>query len=134
VFTEIGEERSASSTIFSLLTKGNIVRLHRLKSDEVFSFYDGNSLTIIELTDDAEGYKETLLGKVFLKGEVLQHVVKANTWFGSYYPHDDDSYSLFGCTVSPGFEFSDSEFGSSKKLKEQFPLATQIIEKLTVGL
>jgi predicted cupin superfamily sugar epimerase len=43
-------------------------------------------------------------------------------------------FSLVGCTVSPGFDFSDFELGSRAALCEAYPRARDIIEKLTVGL
>ena len=44
------------------------------------------------------------------QGEVVQYVVKAGTWFGSF-PNEGTEYSFVGCTVSPGFEFEDFELG-----------------------
>ena len=44
------------------------------------------------------------------------------------------TYSFVGCTVAPGFEFSDFELASQRLLLEQFPLAADVISRLTRGL
>lgn len=100
-------ERSVSTSIYFLLEKGQTSALHRIKSDEIWYFHDGQSLEIIEL--DIEGNEIiTLLGKNISRGERLQHVVPANTWFGARLAEGSE-YCLVGCQVSPGFDFRDFE-------------------------
>jgi predicted cupin superfamily sugar epimerase len=129
--------RTASTAIYFLMTPGNISRLHRIQSDEVWHFYLGGSISVIELDEATGGFRRTILGHDILKGESVQYTCKAGTWFGSF-PNapvsDEDAFSLVGCTVSPGFEFEDFQLGSRSKLLEQFPNATEIVEKLTEGL
>jgi len=106
-FTGFEGERSLSTSIFFLLEKGQTSALHRIKSDEIWYFHDGQTLEIIEL--DSEGKEQiTLLGKNILSGEVLQHVVPAGTWFGARLAADSE-FCLAGCQVSPGFDFKDFE-------------------------
>ena len=139
VDTEKGP-RSASTAIYFLMCENNISRLHRIVSDEVWHFYLGCSITVVELTEDG-GYKTTVLGSNIAgpnASEVVQYVVKGGTWFGSFpniEPGSDDC-SFVGCTVSPGFEFSDFEMGSNALLSKAFPIAAAsgIIDKMTVGL
>lgn len=140
VQTEKGP-RSASTAIYFLMCKGSISRLHRIVSDEVWHFYLGKSITVLELINETGGYKTTVLGPNISAGEVVQYVVKGGTWFGSYPNLDtnderDSLYSFVGCTVSPGFEFSDFELGSNAQLIADFPKAAAdgVIDKLTVGL
>lgn len=59
--------------------------------------------------------------------------VKAGTWFGCF-PSSGVEYSLVGCTVAPGFQFEDFELGSRATLLKEFPAASDLVEKLTVGL
>jgi hypothetical protein len=100
-------ERSLSTSIFFLLEKGQTSALHRIKSDEIWYFHDGQALEIIEL--DSEGKEQiTLLGKNILNGEVLQHVVPAGVWFGARLATSSE-FCLVGCQVSPGFDFKDFE-------------------------
>lgn len=100
-------ERSMCTSIFFLLEKGQKSALHRIKSDEIWYFHDGQTLEIIEL--DSEGNEQiTRLGKDILNGELLQHVVPAGIWFGARLAAHSD-FCLVGCQVSPGFDFKDFE-------------------------
>ena len=90
-------------------------------------------MNIVELTPDGDMYRETVLGPNILDGEVQQLVVKGGTWFGCF-PADETPFSFVGCTVSPGFDFQDFELGSRARLLRDFPNASDIIIKLTVGL
>ena len=141
VDTEKGP-RSASTAIYFLMCDGNISRLHRIVSDEVWHFYAGTSITVVELDESTGDCKKTILGSNVTSDdskECMQYVVKGGTWFGSF-PNikegNEEAYSLVGCTVSPGFDFSDFELGSNALLTKQFPkaAASGVIDKMTVGL
>lgn len=126
--TERGE-RSASTAIYFLITPGSVSRLHRILSDEVWHFYAGGPLEVVELIDG-----KAKITKIGLEdGCIPQYVVKSGTWFGSY-PCEGSKYSLVGCTVAPGFDFQDFELGSRAKLLADFPDAKDTIVKLTEGL
>ena len=129
-------ERSASTAIYFLMTPHTFSRLHRIQSDECWHFYAGQPLEVVELVKDddngAGGYaKITRVG--IGPGCVPQYMVKAGTWFGSY-PSSASEYSLVGCTVAPGFDFTDFELASRAHLLKEFPAAADIITKMTVGL
>ena len=116
--------RSGFSTgIFYLLMKGQKSSFHRIKSDEMWHFYNGDSISIVEITDKG-AIKETLLNK-----DNVQYVVPANVWFGAYLP-DGSEYAFTGCTVSPAFHFSDFEIAEKPSLLKEFPNAKDMIEKL----
>ena len=100
-------ERSICTSIYFLLEKGQTSALHRIKSDEIWYFHDGQTLEIIEL--DSNGNETiTRLGKDISNGEVLQHVVPAGIWFGARLAAHSE-FCLVGCQVSPGFDFKDFE-------------------------
>ena len=106
-FPNFEGERSISTSIYFLLVKGQTSALHRIKSDEIWYFHDGQTLEIIEL--DEQGNEQiTLLGKNLMNGEVLQHVVPAGIWFGARLAPNSE-FCLVGCQVSPGFDFRDFE-------------------------
>ena len=106
-FEDFDGERSICTSIYFLLEKGQTSALHRIKSDEIWYFHDGQTLEIIEL--DINGNEMiTRLGKDISKGEVLQHVVLANVWFGARLAANSE-FCLVGCQVSPGFDFKDFE-------------------------
>ncbi len=116
--------RSEFSTgIFYLLTKGQKSSFHRIKSDEMWHFYGGDSISIVEITDSGT-IKETRLDKTN-----VQYVVPANVWFGAYLP-DDSEFAFTGCTVAPAFHFKDFEMANKEQLLKQFPRAKEMIEKL----
>jgi hypothetical protein len=106
-FEGFEEERSICTSIYFLLEKGQTSSLHRIKSDEIWYFHDGQTLEIIEI--DSNGNETIIrLGKDILNGEVLQHVVPAGIWFGARLAAHSE-FCLVGCQVSPGFDFKDFE-------------------------
>lgn len=124
--------RSASTGILFLLGKGDVSHLHRIQSDEMWHFHQGATLTVFELEEETSTIRFTQLGSNLFKGERLQHVVKANTWFGAYLTDPDAEYGLVGCTVAPGFDFADFELAHRDRLCEQFPAVADSIRRLTV--
>ncbi len=116
--------RSEFSTgIFYLLGKGQKSSFHRIKSDEMWHFYGGDSISIVEITILGT-VKETILDK-----DNVQHVVLANVWFGAYLPENSE-YAFTGCTVAPAFHFSDLEMADKEEMLKEFPRAQEMIEKL----
>lgn len=99
--------RNLCTSIFFLLKEGQQSALHRIKSDEIWYFHDGDGVDIIEI-DEKGNEIITRLGKKINQGERLQHVVKANRWFGARLP-EGSRFCLVGCQVSPGFDFRDFE-------------------------
>ncbi|HVI89313.1 MAG TPA: cupin domain-containing protein [Dongiaceae bacterium] len=121
--------RVASTAIYYLLTAGDKSRLHRIRSDEVWHFYQGDPLQVIELTPAGE-IAVTLLGHDITAGQVPQHVVPAGSWFGAC-PAPGSAYSLVGCTVAPGFDFADFEMAERQALLAAHPGAHDWIMRLT---
>jgi len=122
-------KRAFATGIFFLLKKGHFSAFHKIKSDEMWHFYEGHPLEICYI--DSDGVLNFIkLGRDFEKGEVFQAVVPANCWFGSYLPENSD-YALVGCTVSPGFDFEDFEIADRADLLKLYPDYSDIILKLT---
>ena len=91
--------------IFILLEKKGFSAFHRIKSDELWHFYAGDPLIIYEI--DGQGkMKEHLLGNDIEKGQSLFCAIKVGNWFGSRVAKGGE-YGLAGCTVAPGFDFTD---------------------------
>mgnify|MGYP006306331257 CR=1 FL=1 len=99
--------RDLMTSIYFLLKSNELSALHRLRSDEIWHFYTGSSLTL-KMISPGGTWSEITLGKNFEQGQVLQAVVKAGTWFAAEVDRPE-SFSLAGCTVSPGFDFDDFE-------------------------
>lgn len=116
-----GTSRSVSTAILYLLGTGERSRLHRIDADELWHFYGGDPLQVIELVRDAPARVH------LLSVDAPQVVIPAGSWFGAM-PAPGSRWTLCGCTVSPGFEFSAFELGESARLLGEFPLAkTQIL-------
>ncbi|HSN70441.1 MAG TPA: cupin domain-containing protein [Steroidobacteraceae bacterium] len=95
--------RRALTSIYYLLKRGELSRLHRVASDEVWHFYRGGTLELIWASDDFRVVTRTRLGNGDA-GSVPCAVVPAGHWQAAL---PLDGYALVGCTVAPGFEFDD---------------------------
>lgn len=121
--------RNASTAIYFLLKHGQFSAFHKIAADELWHFYDGNTLCIYEITTEGKLIKH-LLGRDFDKGESLQIVISAGSWFASRC-EVVGSFSLVGCTVAPGFDFDDFVLAEKQRLSALFPQYSKLIEELT---
>lgn len=121
--------RHHSTSIYFLLTSDTFSAFHRIKSDELWHFYDGTAVTVYTI-DENGNYSEIILGNDQEKGEVFQCVVPRGVWFGAKV-NKPDSFCLVGCTVAPGFHFDDFELGKRGELIKIFPNHTELINQLT---
>ncbi|MDP5121523.1 MAG: cupin domain-containing protein [Spirosomaceae bacterium] len=124
-----GGERNFGTAIYFLLENYHFSALHRIASDEIWHFYAGDALEVFCIDENAN-LEIIRLGNNPEKGEVFQAVVKAGTWFGSR-PATGSAYSLVGCTVAPGFDFSDFEMPDQKWFLKKFPQHKELIVALT---
>ncbi|MDZ4664791.1 MAG: cupin domain-containing protein [Bacteroidota bacterium] len=126
---EFPHQRSYSTAIYFLIEQNNFSALHRIKSDELWHFYEGDALEVIEI--DLEGNLTfTQVGREITKGQHFQYMVKAGHWFGSRVLRGGN-FSFVGCTVSPGFDFNDFEMAKQEELCKLFPQYQKIIKELT---
>ncbi len=116
--------RSINTAIYYLLEKENFSAFHRIKSDEIWHFYDGKPLIIYVI--DKKGKLEEL----FLDKDNPMQIVPKNTWFAAELK-DKNSFALLGCTVAPGFDFEDFEIGERSRLLSEYPDHKILIERLT---
>ncbi len=121
--------RNYSTSIYFLLDGEQKSNFHRLKSDEIWHFYEGSSIKIFVI-DVLGNLSEYLLGKNLDEGGKFQLVIKRNNWFAAELK-EENSYSLIGCTVSPGFNYEDFELADRNNLQKQFPQHEEIIKKFT---
>jgi predicted cupin superfamily sugar epimerase len=122
-------KRNVSTSIYFLLEGPQVSKFHRLNSDELWHFYDGSSVKIY-VVDERGRLTEIILGKKTENGEVFQTVIKKNNWFAAEVINKR-SFALIGCTVSPGFDFSDFELASRDYLLEKYPKHKELIFKFT---
>ena len=121
--------RSVSTAIYYLLKPEHVSELHVLPGDEVFHFYLGSPVKMLQLWPDGSG-KEVVLGPNLAAGEVPQLVVPAGVWQGTRLV-GDTGFALLGCTVAPGFDYADYRDAARAELTAQWPAFAAEIARLT---
>lgn len=123
--------RPVATAIHFLLGAGEVSRLHRLRSDELWHFHVGDPLRLHLLHPD--GRQEAItLGPAVWQGMQLQAVVPHGVWFGAEpVAPAVHGFSLVGATVAPGFDFADFELADRVSLLRQYPARRSLIERLT---
>lgn len=95
-------ERAAGTAIYFLLAAGQVSHWHRVDSAEVWHFYRGAPLEL-SLSADGRSIEKHILGPDFETGQAPQIIVPSHVWQAA---KSLGAWTLVGCTVSPGFEFS----------------------------
>ena len=122
-------ERNLATAILYLITADSFSALHKLRSDEVFHFYLGDPVTMLQLHPD--GTSEIItLGHDVLNGQRIQVTVPADTWQGCLLK-EPGRFALMGTTVTPGFESADFKAGQRIELLKQYPNRRDLTLKLT---
>jgi len=121
--------RSFATAIYYLLTPGTFSAMHRLRSDEIFHFYLGDPVEMLQLFPDGTG-RIVMLGSDLLNGMQPQVIVPRGVWQGARLIQTG-RYTLLGTTVSPGFEFADYEIGQKDDLIKSHPQFRDLITALT---
>jgi uncharacterized protein len=94
--------RSALTTIYYLLQTGQCSRWHVVDADEVWHFYAGAPLELLTYDPHRAALERRTLVSPGGGGAPVS-VVAAGIWQAARCLGE---YSLVGCTVGPGFEFS----------------------------
>ena len=121
--------RPYSTSIFFLLDSNEFSAFHRIKSDEIWHFHQGTTVTIYHINHSGK-LIEVRLGNNPDKNEHLQIIIPRNSWFAAEVI-EHKSYCLMGCTVAPGFDYEDFELGNQNALIRKFPQHQNIIRRLT---
>lgn len=124
-----GGSRNYATCIYFLLSSESFSAFHKIEQDEIWHFYDGAPIRLHILSSDGE-YSIHLIGREIIEGQTPQFVVEGGSWFAAEVAHEN-SFSLIGCTVSPGFDFDDFMMASRRELIDKFPGSTEVIQKLT---
>ncbi len=104
-----GEPRPIATAIYFMITPNMFSAMHRLGSDEIFHFYLGDPVEMLQL-DPAGGGHVLTLGTDLAAGMRPQVVVPRGVWQGSRLK-PGGSFALLGTTVSPGFDLRDYATG-----------------------
>jgi predicted cupin superfamily sugar epimerase len=121
--------RSFGTCIYYLLTPETFSAIHRLQSDEIFHFYLGDPVEMLQLFPDGTG-NTVVLGSDLRAGMTPQVVVPRGVWQGSRLVAGG-KFALLGCTVAPGFDFADYEHGRREDLMAGYPKFREKIVALT---
>jgi predicted cupin superfamily sugar epimerase len=98
--------RAASTAIYFLLARGQRSHWHRVDAVEVWHHYAGAPLMLSLAATEAGPVTRLRLGSDLGSGERPQAVVPTGHWQAAESLGD---WTLVGCTVAPGFEFSGFE-------------------------
>jgi uncharacterized protein len=121
--------RSFGTAIYYLLTPETFSTMHRLRSEEIFHFYLGAPVEMLQLWPDGSG-RILILGTDIMNGMEPQAVIPKGVWQGARLLKDG-KFALLGTTVSPGFDFADYEFGHREELVKSYPKYRELIIALT---
>ena len=122
--------RAQGTAIYYLLETGTFSEMHVLASDEIFHFYLGDPVEMLQLHEDGRGSAVFTLGGDLSAGQNVQLVVPAGVWQGTRLV-EGGKVALLGCTVTPGFDFADYRGGSYAELAAKWPAEAERIRKLT---
>ncbi|MFE9384123.1 cupin domain-containing protein [Streptomyces sp. NPDC007025] len=157
---ERGDGRPEGSAIVLLLTDApdDYCALHRLPSDEVWHHYLGSPLELLLLGPEGTARTSVLGSDVLGAGHHVQFTVPAGTWMAARVarratddPGPDDpgpgqsgaggpgpgeprgragAWTLFGCTMAPGYTDADYEHGDAEALVRAYPEHAGLIREL----
>jgi hypothetical protein len=121
--------RAQGTAIYYLLEPSTFSEMHVLNSDEIFHFYLGDPVEMLQLYPDGSSAVLTL-GPDLGAGQHVQLVVPAGVWQGTRLLRDG-KVALLGCTVTPGFDFADYKNAKYAELAGRWPSQAERIRALT---
>ena len=124
----VGSDRCGTA-IYYMLTGNAFSHMHKLTDDEMYHFYLGDPVELLELFPDGT-WKVTVLGQDLTAGQEVQHLVKAGTWQGSRLVPGGTG-ALLATTNWPGYTDETYTHGDAEVLTEQYPGAAELIRTLT---
>jgi predicted cupin superfamily sugar epimerase len=102
---QVDGEHAASTAIYFLLARGERSHWHRIDAVEMWHWYAGAPLEL-EIAQNERRIERVTLGNDLASGQRPQAVVPAHAWQAAQSLGD---WTLCGCTVAPGFDFSSFE-------------------------
>jgi uncharacterized protein len=92
----------AVTTIYFLLAGEEKSRWHRVASEEIWHYYEGAPLELLQLSPDGTELDRMVLGPWSGRQQPV-HIVPANYWQAA---RSRGGFTLVGCTVAPAFQFA----------------------------
>jgi hypothetical protein len=122
-------DRSLLTAIFYMLTTDTFSAMHRVRGDEMYHYYLGDPVEMLQLAPDGTG-EIIILGQDIASDMRLQHTVPGGRWQGSRV-REGGEYALLGATMAPGFEYEDYQTGMRQDLIAGYAQYAQLITSLT---
>jgi len=122
--------RSIGSSILFMVTRDCFSKLHRVPTEEIYNFYFGDPVNMINITEKGS-ISFTILGNNIEEGEKFYHIVPKNCWQASNLV-EGGIFAMMGTVMSPGFERSDYEGASEYRssLLAEHPQHSLLLNKL----
>ena len=122
-------DKHFGTAIYYLVTPDTFSALHRVHGDEVFHFYLGDPVIMLQLYPE-DGGRKIVLGNDITRGQNLQYTVPGGVWQGLCLM-EGGRFALLGTTMVPGFDYEDFELGNNEQLTKLFPSYVEMIKRLT---
>jgi predicted cupin superfamily sugar epimerase len=119
------DENQALTSIYYLLEDADYSGFHRLASDEIWYYHQGEPIIIYELTRTGLLITHELSDRE--TGD-LSVVIEAGSWFAACIS-SGEGFSLVSCAVAPAFKFSEFEMANRDELKQLFPEYVPVVER-----
>lgn len=103
--------------------------LHKLPTDEIYHFYLGDPVELLQLYPDGHS-ERIILGQDLLNGQRVQYVAPRDVWMGSRVV-TGGQFALLGTTMAHGFTNDDYVGGERAALIQQYPQEADLITQLT---
>ncbi|XP_038057742.1 uncharacterized protein LOC119729232 isoform X4 [Patiria miniata] len=98
---------SHGTAIYYIMSKSDGLVWHRIRGkNELWHFYAGDPAEVLTAAPDGVLQKKTIFGPDIFQDQEPQFLIRADYW---QMARCLGEWTLFGCTVSPGFEFADFE-------------------------
>ncbi len=123
-----GGPRKVVSTIYFMLYK-DFNTMHRMRTNEIWCYHGGATLTLYELKDDGSLITHKLGNVLEAEENQSQVVIEAYSWMAAELAHQDD-YVLVTCCVAPGWEPTDYEFANRKEMCAKYPQYKDLFTRL----
>lgn len=126
--------RICGTSIYYALTDKTVSKWHKVASDEIWHYHAGTSVVQILLFEDGHVEKH-IIGANLKEGERPQSIIPAGTWQAARLTDcSEGKWGLFGATVFPGFEFSDTCTAEWSELASKWPEAEKMVKEAKLDI
>lgn len=124
-------EKPFGTAILMLLTDepDSFSAIHKLPTDEVYHFYLGDPIEMLQLHGDGHS-EQVILGQDIFHGQQIQYIARRDIWQG-FRLLPGGSWALIGTTMAPGFTVTDFTLGERGELLHLYPQSAELIRALT---